>query len=240
MAKKTFQQLSSEIVTKAKDGTLTIGEAIDFALDSRVPLPEDYNVKNKKGEYPARKRIDQLKKSLSVLQKKAPDAFPLGVDTPLKDMRQPEIVFLFRRDGSPDMSNRAYNYQTFENTFFGALKGKRIERFFEVIDGNEEDMYPRLAGTGNPMGTQRTGLAGERPMQGTLPKADLDAIYNEALPEIRANYDEKTARIIEYHRTTFQRPEQLLNLKASDVVVSGDVVTVKGKITTGRDHKGRP
>ena len=101
-------------------------------------------------------------------------------------------------------------------------------------------MYPRLAGTGNPMGTQRTGLAGERPMQGTLPKADLDAIYNEALPEIRANYDEKTARIIEYHRTTFQRPEQLLNLKASDVVVSGDVVTVKGKITTGRDHKGRP
>ena len=240
MAKKTFQQLSSEIVTKAKDGTLTIGEAIDFTLDSRVPLPEDYNVKNKKGEYPARKRIDQLKKSLSVLQKKAPDAFPLGVDTPLKDMRQPEIVFLFRRDGSPDMSNRAYNYQTFENTFFGALKGKRIERFFEVIDGNEEDMYPRLAGTGNPMGTQRTGLAGERPMQGTLPKADLDAIYNEALPEIRANYDEKTARIIEYHRTTFQRPEQLLNLKASDVVVSGDVVTVKGKITTGRDHKGRP
>ena len=31
MAKKTFQQLSSEIVTKAKDGTLTIGAAIAFA-----------------------------------------------------------------------------------------------------------------------------------------------------------------------------------------------------------------
>jgi len=240
MAKKTFQQLSSEIITKAKDGTLTVGEAIDFALDSRVPLTEDYNVKNKQGKYPARNRVQTLKNSLSLLQKQAPDSFPLGIDTPLKDMRQPEIVFLFRRDGSPDMSSRAYNYQTFENIFFSSLKGKRIERFFEVIDGNEEDMYPRLAGTGNPMGTQRTGLAGERPMQGTLPKADLDAIYDEALPEIRANYDEKTARIIEYHRTTFQRPEQLLNLKASDVVVSGDVVTVKGKITTGKDHKGRP
>ena len=50
MAQETFQQLSSEIISKAKDGTLTIGEAIDFTLDSRVPLPEDYNTKNKKGE----------------------------------------------------------------------------------------------------------------------------------------------------------------------------------------------
>lgn len=240
MAKKTFQQLSSEIINKAKDGTLTIGEALDFALDPRVPLPEDYNVKNKKGEYPARKRIEQLKKSLLRLKNLSPEAFPLGADTPLKDMRQPEIVFLFRRDGSPDMANRAYNYQTFENVFFNALKGKRIERLFEVVDGNEEDMYPRLAGTGNPMGTQRTGLAGERPMQGTLPKSDLDAIYNEALPEIRANYGEKTARLIEYHRITFQRPEQLLNLTLNDIVIKGDTVTVKGKITTGKDHKGRP
>lgn len=240
MAKKTFQQLSSEIISKAKDGTLTIGEAIDFTLDSRVPLTEDYSVKNAKGEYPARNRVQTLKNSLDLLQKRSPNSFPLGVDTPLKDMRQPEIVFLFRRDGSPDMSNRAYNYQTFENIFFNALKGKRIERFFEVVDGNEEDMYPRLAGTGNPMGTQRTGLAGERPMQGTLPKAELDTIYAEALPEISANYGDNTARLVEYHRLTFQRPEQLLNLKTSDVVVKGDTITVKGKVTTGKDHKGRP
>lgn len=239
MAKQTFQELSSEIVTKAKNGTLTVGEAIDFASDSRVPMPEGYN-KNKKGEYPARKNIQTLKRSLSVLQKKAPDAFPLGENTPLKDMRQPEVVFLFRRDGSPDMSNRAYGYQQFENIFFGSLKGKRVERLSEFIDGNEEDMYPRLAGSGNPMGTQRTGLAGERPMQGTLPKADLDSIYDEALPEIAANYDQKTARLIEYHRTTFQRPEQLLGLKVSDVKVTGDTITIKGKNTTSTDHKGRP
>jgi len=237
---KTFQELSIEITQKAKAGTLTIGEAIDFASNSIVPMPEGY-AKNKKGEYPARNNIQTLKRSLAVLQKKAPNSFPLGENTPLKDMRQPEIVFLFRRDGSPDMANRAYNYQQFENIFFNAMRGKRLGSFSETIaDGIEEEMYPRLAGSGNPMGTQRTGLAGERPMQGTLPKADLDAIYDEALPEIRTNYDEKTARIIEYHRTTFQRPEQLLNLKASDVVVSGDVVTVKGKITTGKDHKGRP
>ncbi len=237
---KTFQELSIEITQKAKAGTLTIGEAINFASNSIVPMPEGY-AKNKKGEYPARNNIQTLKRSLAVLQKKAPNSFPLGENTPLKDMRQPEIVFLFRRDGSPDMANRAYNYQQFENIFFNAMRGKRLGSFSETIaDGIEEEMYPRLAGSGNPMGTQRTGLAGERPMQGTLSKADLDAIYDEALPEIRTNYDEKTARIIEYHRTTFQRPEQLLNLKASDVVVSGDVVTVKGKITTGKDHKGRP
>ena len=240
MAKETFQQISSEIIKKAKDGTLTIGEAIDFTLDSRVPLTEDYSVQNAKGEFPARNRVRTLKNSLNLLQKRSPNSFPLGVDTPLKDMRQPEIVFLFRRDGSPDMSNRAYNYQTFENIFFNALKGKRIERFFEVVDGNEEDMYPRLAGTGNPMGTQRTGLAGERPMQGTLPKAELDTIYAEALPEISANYGDDTARLIEYHRLTFQRPEQLLSLTLNDIVVKGDTVTVKGKVTTTKDHKGRP
>ena len=240
MAKETFQQISSEIIKKAKDGTLTIGEAIDFTLDPRVPLTEDYSVKNAKGEFPARNRVQTLKNSLKFLQKRAPDSFPLGADTPLKDMRQPEITFLFRRDGSPDMSSRAYNYQTFENIFFNALKGKRIERFFEVVDGNEEDMYPRLAGTGNPMGTQRTGLAGERPMQGTLPKAELDTIYAEALPEISTNYGDNTARLAEYHRLTFQRPEQLLNLKTSDVVIKGDTITVKGKVTTEKDHKGRP
>lgn len=112
-------------------------------------------------------------------------------------MRQPEIVFLFRRDGSPDMANRAYNYQQFENIFFNAMRGKRLGAFSETIaDGIEEEMYPRLAGSGNPMGTQRTGLAGERPMQGTLPKADLDAVYNEALPEIQTNYGEKQHELL--------------------------------------------
>ena len=79
MAQETFQQLSSEIISKAKDGTLTIGEAIDFTLDSRVPLPEDYNTKNKKGEYPARSRIKQLKNSLSVLKKLAPASLPAAI-----------------------------------------------------------------------------------------------------------------------------------------------------------------
>ena len=72
---KTFQELSIEITQKAKAGTLTIGEAINFASNSIVPMPEGY-AKNKEGEYPARNNIQTLKRSLAVLQKKAPDAFP--------------------------------------------------------------------------------------------------------------------------------------------------------------------
>ena len=36
------------------------------------------------------------------------------------------------------------------------------------------------------MGTQRTGLAGERPMEGLLEKEKLDAVYADALPEVEA------------------------------------------------------
>ena len=65
---KTFQELSIEITQKAKAGTLTIGEAINFASNSIVPMPEGY-AKNKKGEYPARNNIQTLKKSCCTTKK---------------------------------------------------------------------------------------------------------------------------------------------------------------------------
>ena len=241
MAKKTVKDLSIEIVKKAEAGTLTIGEALDYVSNPSVPMPESYKSINKEGVHVARAQMNTVRNNMKTLQKLAPDDFPLGLDTPLKDMRNAEIVFLFRRDGSPDLSNRAYNYQIFENILFHNLDKYGLSAITEDVgDGIKESMYPRLAGAGNPMGTQRTGLAGERPMEGLLEKEKLDAIYADALPEVEAKYNANTRRLVEYHRNTFQRPEQLVGLKVTDVIVDGDNITVKGKKTTKTDHKGRP
>lgn len=241
MAKKTVKDLSIEIVKKAEAGTLTIGEALDYVSNPSVPMPESYKSINKQGVHVARAQMNTVRNNMKTLQKLAPDDFPLGLNTPLKDMRNAEIVFLFRRDGSPDLSNRAYNYQIFENILFHNLEKYGLSAITEDVgEGIKESMYPRLAGAGNPMGTQRTGLAGERPMEGLLEKEKLDAIYADALPEVEAKYNANTRRLVEYHRNTFQRPEQLVGLKVTDVIVDGDNITVKGKNTTKTDHKGRP
>lgn len=241
MAKKSVKDLSIEIVKKAEAGTLTIGEALDYVSNPSVPMPESYKSINKEGVHVARAQMNTVRNNMKTLKKLAPDDFPLGLDTPLKDMRNAEIVFLFRRDGSPDLSNRAYNYQIFENILFHNLDKYGLSAITEDVgDGIKESMYPRLAGAGNPMGTQRTGLAGERPMEGLLEKEKLDSIYADALPEVEAKYNANTRRLVEYHRNTFQRPEQLVGLKVTDVVIDGDNITVKGKKTTKTDHKGRP
>ena len=167
----------------------------------------------------------------------------LGIDlsTPYKDLKQADIIKLFTVEGSPDAKNRAYNLQTLE-----ALVRPVMERYGAtaametVAEGVDEIMYPQLAGAKGLAGTQRTGLAGERPMQGLLPKEELDKIYAEATPLVAAEYGQPTSDLLEYHKATANRPEQLLGLKKSDVTIVGDTITVKGKVTTKKDHKGRP
>jgi hypothetical protein len=208
-----------ELGKKAKDGTLTLGEAWDFAMS--------------KADEKQKNRINPIKSG----------AKKLGIDlsTPYKDLKQADIIKLFTVEGSPDAKNRAYNLQTLE-----ALVRPVMERYGAtaametVAEGVDEIMYPQLAGAKGLAGTQRTGLAGERPMQGLLPKEELDKIYAEATPLVAAEYGQPTSDLLEYHKATANRPEQLLGLKKSDVTIVGDTITVKGKVTTKKDHKGRP
>jgi integrase len=208
-----------ELGKKAKDGTLTLGEAWNFAMS--------------KADEKQKKRINPIKSG----------AKTLGIDlsTPYKDLKQADIIKLFTVEGSPDAKNRAYNLQTLE-----ALVRPVMERYGAtaametVAEGVDEIMYPQLAGAKGLAGTQRTGLAGERPMQGLFPKEELDKIYAEATPLVAAEYGQPTSDLLEYHKATANRPEQLLGLKKSDVTIVGDTITVKGKVTTKKDHKGRP
>lgn len=208
-----------ELGKKAKDGTLTFGEAWNFAMS--------------KAGKSAKTRINALKSGAKTMG--------ISFDTPYKDLKQEDIIKLFTVEGSPDAKNRAYNLQTLETVVRPVLEKYGATGVLETVaEGVEQTMYPQLAGATGLAGTQRTGLAGERPMRGLLPKEDLDKIYDEALPLIEAEHGKSTANLIAYHRATANRPEQLLGLKKSDVTIAGDIITVKGKVTTKKDHKGRP
>jgi len=240
---QTYQEYKVDILKKAQAGTLTIGEALEFTLDKRTPLPASLTKKVKPGAVPgkaARSRIAALRGANGIpkLAAEHPDVFPKGLDTPLKDMRSPDITMLFQKIGSADKSNRAYNYQTFENIFFHNLPS--VSRFVEKIDAElePEEMYPRLAGQDKPMGTQRTGMVGAQPMRGTITKEQIDAMYEVGLPAIEQEYGPKTRRLIEYHRYTFNRIDQLIELTKDDVVISDDKITILGK--DGGDNKNRP
>ncbi len=208
-----------ELAQKAKSGTFTFGEAIEFAKSK--------GTKNQKQK--ANALISGSK------------AMGISLDTPYKDLRKDDIIKLFTVDGSPDAKNRAYNLQQVENVVRPVLERYGATGTMEnVAEGIEEAMYPRLAGAEGLAGTQRTGLAGERPMRGLLPKEELDKIYEEAIPTVEEEYGKATADLLDYHKTTANRPEQLLGLRKSDVTIAGDTITVKGKLVTKKDKKGRP
>ena len=211
-----------EFVEKLKAGTATVEEAIDFAK-SRPKVNDS-----------AKKRINAL---VSGFKKMG-----LDITMPYKDLKSDDVLKLFTKEGSPDKSNRATNLQGLENSISDLFNRYQISGIMEKVPGSDLEvaMYPKLAGAGTTVGTQRTGMAGERPMRGLLPMEDFTKIYAEAVPLIESEYDKPTADLIKYHATTSNRPSQLQALKKSDVTISGNTITVAGKTVTKTDKKGRP
>jgi len=211
-----------EFVEKLKAGEATVQDAIDVATS------QPNITKN------ARQRINALKSGFTKMG--------LDLSMPYKDLKDEATLKLFTREGSPDKSNRAGNLQALENNLSGIFKKYAISGVMEKVPGTDLEvaMYPQLAGAGTVTGTQRTGLAGERPMRGLLSMEDFTRIYVEAIPNIEAEYGQATADLIRYHATTANRPEQLQGLKKSDVTISGGKITVAGKKVTKTDKKGRP
>ena len=211
-----------ELVEKLKAGTATVEEAIDFAK-SRPTVSKG-----------AKGRINAL---ISGFKKMG-----LDITMPYKDLKSDDVLKLFTKEGSPDKSNRATNLQALENGINDLFSRYGISGVMEKVPGSDLEvaMYPKLAGAGTTAGTQRTGMAGERPMRGLLPMEDFIKIYAEAVPMIESEYDQATADLIRYHATTSNRPSQLQKLTKSDVTVSGNTITVAGKKVTKTDKKGRP
>jgi len=211
-----------EFVEKMKAGTATVEEAISFARSRPTTSPN------------AKKRIGALISGFKEMG--------LDITMPYKDLKDDNVLKLFTKESSPDKSNRAPNLQALENNLKKIFNKYGISGVMEKIPGSDLEvaMYPQLAGAGTVAGTQRTGMAGERPMRGLLPMEDYVKIYAEAVPLIEKEYGQPTADLIKYHATTFNRPSQLQGLKKSDVTISGNTITVAGKNVTKTDKKGRP
>ena len=211
-----------EFVEKMKAGTATVEEAISFAT-SRPTIS-----KNAKG------RINALTSGFKKMD--------LDVTMPFKDLKADDVLTLFTKEGSPDKSNRAPNLQALENSILDLRNKYGLSGIMEKVPGSEleKPMYPQLTGAKTVAGTQRTGMAGERPMRGLLPMEDFAKMYAEAVPLIEQEYGQATADLVRYHATTSNRPSQLQGLRKSDVTVSGNTITVAGKKVTKTDKKGRP
>ena len=211
-----------EFVEKMKAGTATVEEAISFARSRPTTSPN------------AKKRIGTLTSGFKVMG--------LDITMPYKDLKDDKVLTLFTKENSPDKSNRAPNLQALENNIKDLFSKYAISGVMEKVPGSDIEvaMYPQLTGTGTVAGTQRTGMAGERPMRGLLPMEDFAKMYAEAVPLIQAEYGQATADLAKYHATTSHRPSQLQGLKKSDVTVSNNTITVAGKKVTKTDKKGRP
>ena len=211
-----------EFVEKMKAGTATVEEAISFAT-SRPTTSKN-----------AKRRINALTSGFKKMG--------LDVTMPFKDLKADDVLTLFTKEGSPDKSNRAPNLQALENSILDLRNKYGLSGIMEKVPGSEleKPMYPQLTGAGTVAGTQRTGMAGERPMRGLLPMEDFAKMYAEAIPLIEQEYGQATADLVKYHATTSNRPSQLQGLRKSDVTVSGNTITVAGKKVTKTDKKGRP
>lgn len=210
-----------ELTVKANDMSLTVREAVEYALDRP-------NVS------------DNAKKGIRALITGFEKA-GLNPDMPYADMRHEDNwIKLSKEVGG---ANRYGNFQKLEKVIRPTLQSTGMLNKQLPIEGSDAkiDVYPEITGaSGVSKGTQRTGVGGKRPMRGLIPQDAIEQMYNTALPEIEKAFDQKTADALLYHKATFQRPEQLVGASGilkSDVQVQGDKITVGG-ITKG--NKTRP
>mgnify|MGYP003110948267 FL=1 len=218
---------SATFAKKAQEGTLTVSEAVSYAL-THGRIDSDS----------ARSRIKALRSGFKNMG--------LDYDMLYKDLKLPENLGLFNRELSPDKSNRFTNLQALESALQPAMTKFNLRTITEPFeDGLEQLTYPLLAGdTGYAKqiglgGTQRTGLAQERPMEGVLSKQDLDRIYASNLSKIADDYGQPVADLMLYHKSTATRPTQLINLKKSDIRITDTAVNIKGKKPNPKNKKDK-
>lgn len=217
-----------QFIKKAKAGTLTVAEAIEYG-ESIAKLSS--HIEN----------IPRLRKHMAELG--------LDLDMPYKDLKN--HASKFNPEGAPEgvkATNRTKSIQSLDivlrekpNSPF--QKYGVVGILEDVGEGEKITMYPKLAGAGTEAGTQRTGLQQARPMRGLLSKAKFDKIYEDNLPKVVSDFGQNTADIMEYHSRTATRPSQLLALTKDDVIVDDDTVTIKGKDkdpANPEDKKFRP
>ena len=173
---------------KTLDGTLTMGDAFDYAMNREDVIDNDSRTS----------RLRSLRNAVN--SDKIPSA---SLDSPFfATVKSQE----FQKDLSPKGTTTA--------NFFGPMQGleKELNAGFATFDYD----YQSIAGAGGT--AKKAGLGGgqsrgARPMEGSIPSKQLDNAYADAFGNMGSNVDPDTKAFLFFHKNTVARVETLLGTK---------------------------
>lgn len=187
----TFEQ-------KTKDGTLTLGEAFEYALNREDVLESKSRTE----------RISGLRSAID--SDKIPSA---SLDSPFFETVKSQA---FVKDLSPKGTTTA--------NFFGNMQAfeKELSAGFSTFDFD----YKKVSGAGGK--AKEAGLGGgqsrgARPMQGLINSKELDTAYADAFSAMGDNVDADTKAFLFFHKNTVARVETMLGddpVTLDDLIIS--------------------
>jgi len=188
----TFEQ-------KTKDGTLTVGEAFEYALNREDVRDSDSRTR----------RISSLRSAID--SDKIPSA---SLDSSFfETVKSQDFIKDLSVKGTTD-KNYFGNMQAFE---------KELSAGFSTFDFD----YKKVSGAGGK--AKEAGLGGgqsrgARPMQGLINSKDLDKAYADAFAEMGDNVDPDTKAFLFFHKNTVARVETMLGAKNKEPLTLDDLI----------------
>ena len=195
---------AEEIARKAKNNTLTMREALEYGIA---------NPKTSQG-----KDSPAVATRLKALLNTGLKQMGIDPDMPYSELSNPEVYkkFAVERDQGGRKKSASYVYagQTLEFTLDPVFETYGVRGFtVNVGEDLEKALYPRIFGRGSLSGlTQRSGLGGTRPMQGTITRKEMDEIYANGYASIDSAGEPKAQILkdsMDYHRATANRLDHL-------------------------------
>tara|TARA_R100000329_G_scaffold131347_1_gene110577 strand:+ start:1224 stop:3170 length:1947 start_codon:yes stop_codon:yes gene_type:complete len=188
---ETFEQ-------KTKDGTLTIGDAFEYAMNRQDVIDSDSRMR----------RIRQLRNAVD--SDKIPSA---SLDSPFFETVKSQAFIKDLSEKGTTTTNFFGNMQAFE---------KELNAGFSTFDFD----YAAVAGAGGK--AKKAGLGGgqargARPMEGPINSKDLDRAYADAFAKMGDSVDEDTKAFIFFHKNTVVRVGTMLGeqpVTLDDLIIS--------------------
>ena len=187
----TFEQ-------KTKDGTLTLGDAFEYALNREDVLESKSRTR----------RISGLRSAID--SDKIPSA---SLDSPFFETVKSQAFV-------KDLSTKG----TTETNFFGNMQAleKELSAGFSTFDFK----YDKVSGAGGK--AKEAGLGGgqsrgARPMQGLINSRELDKAYADAFAAMGDSVDPNTKAFLFFHKNTVARVETMLGddpVTLDDLIIS--------------------
>tara|TARA_R100001460_G_scaffold78987_1_gene119975 strand:- start:6060 stop:8015 length:1956 start_codon:yes stop_codon:yes gene_type:complete len=189
---ETFEQ-------KTKDGTLTIGDAFEYA----------YGREDVKSIQSRQDRLNQLRSAID--SDRIPSA---SLDSPyFETVKSPAFI--------KDLSEKG----TTTANYFGGMQAleKELNAGFSTFDFEYTSIAGR-SGKGKKAGFGGGQSRGARPMEGPINSKDLDKAYADGFAAMGDSVDADTKAFIFFHKNTVVRVETMLGTKNKDPLTLDDLI----------------